>query len=179
MFPILETERLLLRELTLNDKEDIFSILSNSKVTRFYGRDTLKNVEEAQESILFFRNKFSEKKGIRWGIVTKETNELIGTIGFDGWLQNQKRAEIGYEISPAHWKRGFASEAIKKVLLYGFTFLELLRIGAVVFPENEPSNILMVKMGFKKEGLLRNYIHQNGTSHDTFVYSIIDTDFFN
>jgi ribosomal-protein-alanine N-acetyltransferase len=68
----------------------------------------------------------------------------------------------------------YATEAVSKVISFGFDALELIRIGAIVFPENESSNNLLQRLGFQKEGLLRNYIDQNGVSNDTFVYSIIN-----
>lgn len=87
--------------------------------------------------------------------------------------QKHRRAEIGYEIIPAHWRNGFASEAVSEVVSYGFAALGLTRIGAVVFTENEASNRLLVKMGFQKEGVLRQYMYQNGIPYDTNMYSLL------
>lgn len=173
MFPILETERLLLREITQKDADDIFTYLSNNDVTRYYGQETLEYREQAKEFVTFFSKNYIEKRGIRWGIERKDAKGLIGTIGFNAWSTKHRRAEIGYEINPAYWRRGYASEALSKILSYGFNSLHLNRIGAVVFPENVASNNLLLKVGFQKEGLLRDYIYQNDVSHDTYVYSII------
>lgn len=116
---------------------------------------------------------YQEKRGIRWGIERLDTKELIGTIGFHALAQKHRRAEIGYEIIPEHWQNGFASEVLSKVVSYGFSALGLTRIGAVVFIANEASNRLLLKMGFQKEGVLRQYMYQNGTPYDTNVYSIV------
>jgi ribosomal-protein-alanine N-acetyltransferase len=177
VFPVLETERLVLRELTEYDAKVIFSILSNTKVTRYYGKETFKDIEEAKEFIHYFKQKFYEKRGLRWGIEIKETKQLIGTIGLDAWLPKQRRAEIGYEIHPEYWKKGYATESALKIISFGFNSLELIRIGAVVFPENESSLKLLQKIGFQKEGILRDYIYQDGISNDTYVYSIIIKDY--
>lgn len=67
-----------------------------------------------------FANNYEGKRGIRWGIELKETGQMIGTIGFHAWLHIHKRAEIGYEIHPDHWRKGYVSEAIQAVLPYGF-----------------------------------------------------------
>lgn len=88
-------------------------------------------------------------------------------------MPKHKRAEIGYEIHPGHWRKGYSSEAVSKVLSYGFEVMNLTRIGAVVFIENEASNKLLTKMGFEKEGVLRKYMYQNGKAHDTNVYSLL------
>ncbi|KOS68626.1 acetyltransferase [Lysinibacillus contaminans] len=176
MFPILETDRLLLREITLDDSESIFNCFSNDEVTRYYGQDTFENIEQAEKIVEFFLINFKEKRGIRWGIERKGTKGIIGTIGFNAWSPNHKRAEIGYEIHPEQWRNGYTLEALSKVVSYGFETMGLTRIGAVVFIENEASNKLLTKIGFKKEGVLRDYMYQNSIAHDTNVYSILKRD---
>lgn len=174
MFPILETERLRLREITMKDADGIFACFSNKDVTRYYGQETLERIEEAEAFVDFFANSFKEKRGIRWGIEIKGTEGIIGTIGFNAWSPKHRRTEIGYEIHPNHWRKGYASEAVLKVIQYGFDELHLTRIGAVVFIDNEASNQLLYKLGFQKEGVLRNYMYQNGLAYDTNVYSLLN-----
>ncbi|OAB29620.1 acetyltransferase [Paenibacillus macquariensis subsp. defensor] len=176
MFPVLETERLKLREITKDDAEGIFACFSNDNVTRYYGQETLQNIEQAEKFVDFFSNNYNEKRGIRWGIERKETKGIIGTIGFNAWSPKHKRAEIGYEIHPSQSRKGYISEAVSKVLEYGFDVMDLTRIGAVVFIDNEASNKLLTKMGFQKEGVLRDYMYQNGIAHDTYVYSLLKND---
>jgi [ribosomal protein S5]-alanine N-acetyltransferase len=173
MFPILETDRLLLREINNEDAEGIFTCFSNNEVTRFYGQDTLESVEQAEQFVEFFSKNYMEKRGIRWGIERKGTKGIIGTIGYNAWLPKHKRAEIGYEIRPDQWRKGYTMEAILKVTSYGFEEMGLTRIGAIVFIENEASNRLLTKIGFQKEGVLKNYMYQNGKAHDTNVYSLL------
>ncbi|OZI11119.1 GNAT family N-acetyltransferase [Bacillaceae bacterium SAS-127] len=173
MFPVLETERLILREITKEDSEGIFACFSNNDVTRYYGQATLESIEQAEKFVNFFAQNYNEKRGIRWGIERKDTKGIIGTIGFNAWVPKHKRAEIGYELHPTQWRKGYALEAISKVLSYGFEVMDLTRVGAVVFLENEASNNLLIKMGFQQEGILRNYMYQNGKSYDTNVYSLL------
>lgn len=173
MFPILETERLLLREIVIEDANAIFHCFSNNDVTRFYGQDTLTSVEEAKQFVDFFAKSYKEKRGIRWGIELKGTQEMIGTIGFNAWSPKHKRAEIGYELHPQHWRKGYAKEAVSKVITYGFNELELTRIGAVVFIDNKASNELLTKLGFEQEGVLKKYMYQNGVPYDVNVYSLV------
>lgn len=173
MFPVLETERLELRELIKEDAKGIFACFSNDKVTRFYGQETLKNMEEAEKFVDFFSKNYNEKRGIRWGIERKGASGIIGTIGFNAWSPKHKRAEIGYEIHPEQWRKGYTSEAVSKVLSYGFAHMGLTRIGAVVFIENIASNKLLEKAGFQKEGVLRDYMYQGGKAYDTNVYSLL------
>lgn len=173
MFPTLETDRLILREMSKEDAEGIFACFSNEDVTRYYGQETLEKIEQAEKIVDFFSKSYSEKRGIRWGIERKGTKGIIGTIGFNAWLPKHKRAEIGYELHPDYWRNGYTLEAVLKVISYGFEKLDLTRIGAVVFIENKASNNLLEKVGFQKEGVLRDYMYQNGKAYDTYVYSLL------
>ncbi|MEC0255865.1 GNAT family N-acetyltransferase [Paenibacillus lautus] len=175
MFPILETKRLKLREIQHQDAGAIYSCFSNDEVTRYYGQDTLTTPEQAIHMVELFATNYAEKRGIRWGIERKDTQGLIGTIGYNVWSPRHKRAEIGYEIHPEFWGQGYAIEAASAVIAYGFQVLGLTRIGAVVFLENQASHALLTKLGFEAEGILRQYIYQNGVAHDTRVYSILKT----
>lgn len=173
MFPNLETERLILRELTREDAESVFNCFSNEEVTRYYGLEPFKEIQQAENLVILFSNNFTGKRGVRWGIERKETKGIIGTIGFNLWSPNHRRAEIGYEIHPDYWRKGYTQEAVTEIVSYGFEHMGLTRIGAVVFTENEASNKLLTKIGFQQEGILRDYMYQNGQAHDTFVYSIL------
>ncbi|KZE36408.1 acetyltransferase [Bhargavaea cecembensis] len=173
MFPTLDTERLRLREITQADAGGLFACFSDDRVTRFYGQETVHTIEQAEAFVDFFANSYKDKRGIRWGIEVKEHPGIIGTIGFNAWSPKHKRAEIGYEILPEHWRKGYTFEAVTKVIQYGFDELGLTRIGAVVFLDNEASNQLLSKAGFQREGILREYMYQNGKAYDTYVYSIL------
>ncbi|UOE56064.1 GNAT family N-acetyltransferase [Bacillus sp. CMF12] len=173
MIPTLETKRLMLREILKEDAESIYACFSNDNVTRYYGQETLERMEQAEAIVDFFANSYREKRGIRWGIELKGKKGIIGTVGFNALSLKHKRAEIGYEIHPEHWRKGYTFEAVSKVIQYGFEELDLTRIGAVVFMENEASNKLLTRAGFQKEGILRDYMQQNGEAHDTYVYSIL------
>nr|WP_304654837.1 GNAT family N-acetyltransferase [Sporolactobacillus sp. STSJ-5] len=164
---------MILREIVYEDAQSIFDCFSNDNVTRYYGQDNLTSIEQAQQFVAFFSRNYSEKRGIRWSIERKEQPGLIGTIGFNAWSSKHRRAEIGYELHPHYWHKGYAKEAVTEVISYGFSDLHLTRIGAVVFTENTASNRLLMKLGFKKEGLLRNYIYQNGVAHDTITYAFL------
>lgn len=105
MFPVLETDRITLRQIKDQDAETIFACFSNHEVTRYYGIENMKSIEEANSMVQTFAGLYQEKRGIRWGIERKDTKELIGTIGFHALSQKHRRAEIGYEILPSHWRR--------------------------------------------------------------------------
>jgi len=172
-FPILETKRLKLIEITHQHVDPIYEILSLENVTKFYGTNRFTLQAEASKLIDMFHKNFLEKRGIRWGIKLKENQRIIGTVGLNALHLKNKRAEIGYELHPSFWRMGYAAEAITEVLKYSFQQMDLYRIGAVVYPENEASIALLTKLGFSNEGLLRGYIHQNEQFHDTYVLSLL------
>lgn len=173
MFPILETDRLVLRELNEDDAISILNCFSNNDVLRYYGQKPLTSTDQVKQIIRNFSMNFNEKRGIKWGIELKGKEGIIGTIGFQEWSQEHKRADLSYALFPENWGNGYASEAVSKAVTYGFEELDLKRIGAVVFSENKASIKLLTKLGFQKEGVLRNYLYQNGVPFDTNIYSLL------
>lgn len=173
MFPLLETKRLVLRELVEDDAPDILKCFSNEDVLRYYGQKPLTGIGQVKQILKNFKAQFNDKSGIKWGIELKETGTIIGTIGLQEWSLEHKRANISYALFPKKWGNGYASEAVEKVILYGFKELGLGRIGAIVFVENKTSTQLLIKFGFTKEGTLKKYMYQNDIPYDTNVYSLI------
>ncbi|WP_211237431.1 GNAT family N-acetyltransferase [Paucisalibacillus globulus] len=175
-FPILYTTRLKLIEIESGHAESIFDILSKDEVTKYYGRESMESVEEAKELVNHFQMLFQSGRGIRWGIVWKDRNEFIGTIGIHNYAAQVNRAEIGFELHPEQWRKGILTEAIACVLEYCFVEMGIHRMGAVTFPGNEASNKLLEKVGFTQEGLLRGYLFQNGKYHDANVLAMLKPD---
>jgi len=175
-FPVLETERLKLVEITEEYTSAVFDIFSREEVTRYYGMMPFIEEEQAQRMVQSFARNFENKRGIRWGMLWKDSGKYIGSVGLNNLVLVGKRAEVGYELHPEFWRKGIVSEAVKAVLKYSFKELDLHRIGAVTFPENEASSNLLLKLGFLKEGLLRGYIYQGGGFYDANVFSILQTD---
>lgn len=173
LFPTLTTKRLKLVEITHHHVDNLYEILSLEEVMKFYGTDRFTLHYEASRLIDMFHKNFIEKRGIRWGIILKENHRFIGTVGLNALQLKNKRAEIGYELHPSYWRNGYTSEAVSAVLNYCFEKLDLQRVGAFVYPDNKASVNLLEKLRFTKEGLLRDYIQQNGRPHDTYVLSIL------
>lgn len=175
-FPVLQTERLQLVEVTPDHAEALFEILSDEAVTRFYGMDPLTSAEQGTIIVKSFDDTYKTRRGIRWGMVVKETGAFIGTIGFNHLSEYSKKTEIGFELSKSHWGKGYTSEAVRVILRYAFEELDLFRVGAVTFPDNVASIRLLEKQGFVQEGKLRGYLYQGGRSHDGCLFSIIQPD---
>ena len=175
-FPTLSTERLKLIEIKDGHVASIFSIFSNEEVIKYYGMSPFIKEEQAEALVKSFATGFEQKKSMRWGIELKETGEFIGTVGLNNLSLASKRTEIGYELLPGHWRKGIVSEAVRAVIDYCFNVLNLYRIGAVTFPQNEASFTLLLNLGFEKEGLLRGYLYQDNSSHDAFIFSLTKPD---
>jgi [ribosomal protein S5]-alanine N-acetyltransferase len=178
-FPVIETDRLVLRQITKDDGEDIFKYLSDEKVMKYYGLEPFKSIGEALEEIEWYQSTFDEDSGIRWGITLKGNRKVIGSCGFLNKVPQHYRSEIGFELSKDFWGQGIANEALEAVITYGFEQLNLQRIQALIEPPNILSRKLVERNGFIKEGLLRNYEFTCGKFDDLFMYSLIKQDFKN
>ncbi len=137
----------------------------------------LQKQDDALNIIDSFKQTFDSRQGIRWGMVTRDSGTFIGTIGLNHLSLYSKKAEIGFELDPAHWRRGYVAEAIEAVLAYAYETLGLYRMGAVTFLENTASIQLLTRIGFEEEGILRGYLFQGGTSHDGRIFSLLKPDY--
>lgn len=177
-FPVLQTERLTLRELALEDAEDIFNIQSDEEVARFLDWQPRK-VEHSRFFVKWFKEGYHKKSAIRWGITLKDQGQVIGTIGYHDFHFNS-RAELSYELSSSCWNRGITTEAAKAIISFGFKSLNLHRIQAWALPDNVSSMRLLGRMGFQEEGLLRKYayIRQNDTWVDVRMFALLREEYF-
>ncbi|TET24171.1 MAG: N-acetyltransferase [Candidatus Bathyarchaeum sp.] len=173
-FPQLETDRLILREMTLDDVEFYFRHFNNDKVVEgccFPGPKTLEAAKEELERYCI--KPFKENRGIRWGLVRKGGSELIGTCSYYDWIKAARRAEIGYDLDPTYWGQGIITEALRAVLKYGFEKIGLNRIQAIIDSKNTSSLKLVHRLGFKKEGVFRERSYFNGQFRDDVCLSLL------
>lgn len=173
-FPVLETDRLILRALSLTDCHAILEIFSNEEVMRYYGMFAINGLESAISLIEALQSTYYEKRGIRWAVVLKETGELIGTCGFHNLNEFHRRSELGYELSEAFWHKGYASELLNAIMNYGMHVMNLNRMEALVYKENEASQNLLTRSGFVYEGTLKSYAYFRNQYTDLLVYSFIN-----
>ncbi|MEH2180963.1 GNAT family N-acetyltransferase [Nostoc sp.] len=164
-FPQLETDRLLLRETTLQDAEAIFAVFSDPSVTQFHDLDTFTSIKQAIAVIGRRAKRFEEGEGIRWGIIHKQDNVLIGSCGFT-WNPQEHSAEVGYELASTFWRQGIMTEAVSTILQFGFQKMGLRFVVAQVMLENIASKKLLEKLGFHSQGVLKQYGFFKGQYHD-------------
>ncbi|AIQ14319.1 GNAT family N-acetyltransferase [Paenibacillus durus] len=176
-FPILETDRFVLRQLKQDDSREIFQYFSLDEVTKFYDLESFTNIEQAEELIDRWNQKFERNQGIRWGITLRSESRVIGTCGFHGWMKNHYKAEIGYELTPEYWRQGYMTEVIQKAIEFGFDNLGLNRIEAFVEPENVGSRKVLEKIGLSEEGTLKEHFYWRNRFVDTVIYALLKKDY--
>ncbi|MNI20854.1 Ribosomal-protein-serine acetyltransferase [compost metagenome] len=172
----LHTERLHLRKMKVSDSSSLFEIWSDPDVTKFMNVSCFTNENQAKEMINLLDDLSRDSKAIRFSIIKKESNEIIGSCGYNSLDFENEKAEIGYDIAKSFWGRGYASEAICSLLDHAFSSLKLNRIEAKVDPENVNSIKLLQKLNFTFEGTLRQYERVEGKFNDLNIYSKLISD---
>lgn len=147
-FPVLETERLTLRQLNADDDKALFDYQSNKDNFVHVEMPVYKDIEEAKAYIEKMNGGVAENKWIVWGICSKETAELVGTISIWNLDSKENKGELGYGIFPSHRRRGFMKEALSAVVEFGFVEMRLETIEAYTSHYNQTSIDFLDKMGF-------------------------------
>ncbi|MHA2065649.1 MAG: GNAT family N-acetyltransferase [Candidatus Thorarchaeota archaeon] len=172
-FPKLQTERLVLRQLTADDSESWFQNLSNDEVAGLIGMDPLSTVEESEGIINSFIDRFEKGTGMAWAITLKEEDTFIGTASFEQIDKQNVSGEIGYDLLKEYWGNGFMTEALKAIITYGFEILKLNRIEVHTAAINEASRSLLRRLGFLEEGIFRESSFFKGEFRDDCQYSLL------
>lgn len=147
-FPVLKTERLILRQLQLTDTDEIFKLRTDREVNRYIPRAPLINKDEAFSFIVKINEGIVSNKWIYWAIRDHDNSRLIGTICLWNFTPNGC-ADVGYELLPEFAKRGFMIEALRYVIGYAEKKLKLTRLEAHTFANNIRSTQLLIKGGFQ------------------------------
>ena len=151
----------------------MFELFRQEEVTRHYDVETMTTTDAASAMITFMRQRYSSRAGIRWALEHKASRTLVGTIGFNNINQIAHKGLIGYEVLPAAWGRGLATEAVRAVVHFGHEQIELNRIEALVMLENHASVRVLLKAGFSEEGVLRAFGYWKGQYHDLRMFSVL------
>jgi len=178
-FPRLETDRLILREVTIKDAEWYLEHFSRKEIVHGQGFPPPTGMKAAREELqLYFVDLFKSRNGFRWGIEKKGEESLIGSCGYYKWLKpDGHQAEIGYDLDRPYWGQGIMTEALTTIIDFGFGKMKLNRIELLVLPGNERSIGLAKKLGFKKEGVLREHgFDEKMRPVDEVIFSMLRKD---
>lgn len=173
-FPILQTGRLTLRRISMDDAEAIYKMRTDPQVTKYSDRFPPKDIEEIFEMIRSIENGINTNETIAWALSLNGDNELMGTVSFHKTYREHHRAEVGYQLLPQHWRKGFMTEALKAAIDYGFNTMKLHSFEAHINPNNLASARLLSKHGFIQEALFRENYYFNGKFLDTPVFSLVN-----
>ncbi|WP_231460421.1 MULTISPECIES: GNAT family N-acetyltransferase [unclassified Pedobacter] len=174
-FPILETERLILREHAISDAETLFAMRTNETVMKYIDRERPKDLEEIKIFITKFNLGFENGDNLAWVIALKKNpNQMIGSIGY--WRTDfaNHRAEIGYMLHPDYWRKGIIAEALKKTIDFGFQDINLHTISANINVDNDASRQMLIKHGFLKEAHFKQDYYFRGKFLDSEIYGLLN-----
>ncbi len=172
-FPILETERLVLRRITLEDAQSYFELRSNVDAMKHICKPLQTSIEESKKMIYQINEMIAFNDGIGWAISLKENPKMIGSVSFHRIDKAHYRAEIGYMLHPEYWRKGIVSEAVESIINYGFNTLKFHSIEAHIDPTNVGSEKVLQKFSFVKEAYFKENYFFAGQFLDTDVYSLI------
>jgi [ribosomal protein S5]-alanine N-acetyltransferase len=169
------TERLILREFVIADWSAILAYQRDPRYLQFY--DWIdRTLEDTQRFVQLFIDQQAEqpRRKFQLAILLKETPHLIGNCGIRKATAGAREADIGYEIAPEQWGHGYATEAARAIIHFGFTELKLHRITAWCIADNLASARVLEKIGLKLEGRLRDKEYFKGRWWDTLMYAILE-----
>jgi len=175
--PILETDRLILREPSLKDVDDIFEYASDMDVNTFMPWDVHKSKDETRDFLEKSNEIFKSSDNIDWMIELKSEKKVVGAISIREWNDQNKCADVGYVLAKKYWKKGISTEALRIVIKYGFEKLDVNRVEAHCDEENIGSYKVMEKAAMKYEGTMRQKILVKNKFVNMKIYSILRSDF--
>ena len=176
--PTFETDRLVLREVRRDaDLAALFELFADPEVARYTDTGPFASLEDAVEVLEWIDHIFTSRQGMRWALTLREdVDTLIGTAGYNQWHRGNHSAELGYDLAQRHWGQGLMAEALTRIIDFGFDQMALNRIEADVTVGNEASLRVLDKLGFHREGLLRQRGFWRSAYHDVWLYSLLAED---
>lgn len=171
--PTLRTARLVLRPFIEADTDAIFAVLGNPEVVRYWDAPAWRERAQAERFIANCKRMVDEQSGARVAIEHATQGTFIGQCGLFGWNTTYRSATMGFSLDVASWGRGYATEAARALLQWGFATLDLNRVQAETDTRNAASARVLEKLGFLREGTLRENCVVNGEVSDSWVYGLL------
>ncbi len=162
----LKTERLFLRKLKESDWKAIFFLRSDKTVNQFVERSSSKSEEEANEFISKINTGIDKKNSFYWAITENGADQMIGSICLWNFSENQKKAEVGFDLNPKFQKKGIMNEALKCIIQFGFETLNLDLLEAYTHIDNQNSRKLLERNNFELVIGKKDEHNQNNVFYD-------------
>ncbi len=174
--PVIETDRLRLRKLSMRDASDVYEYASIPEVAEHVTWEHHRNISDSMHFLRIMIQQYDEGTPSPWGIIYKDIGKLVGTIGFHVWSPQNSYAEVGYALSKDYWNKGIMTEAYEEVIKFGFERMKLNRIEATCKLANTASEKVMLKCGMTYEGIMKKKLYAKGEFHDLKLYSLLKSD---
>jgi [ribosomal protein S5]-alanine N-acetyltransferase len=171
--PIITTPRVVLRWISEDDIDSLYEIFSDPQVMRYWSTVPLASREAAAELQREIAAGNETETMFKWGVALRDSDIVIGTATLFNLSLDNGRAELGYAMARAHWGKGYMNEALQALVSYAFEVMELRRLEADVDPRNAASIRTLERLGFQREGFLRERWHVNGEIQDALFYGLL------
>jgi ribosomal-protein-alanine N-acetyltransferase len=177
MHPVrLTGKHVILREFTAADLDGALAIVGDDRVTQWLSFDSRSRAEaETMLTGILERAKAEPRAEYYLAVTLPGSEEQVAGFCRLG-LTGVKAAKVGYAIRPEFQGRGYATDAARAIVSFGFTELGLHRVSAAIGPDNAPSLAMMPALGFSHEGRIRDHVHTNGAWRDSELYSVLEHD---
>ncbi|HEX5024481.1 MAG TPA: GNAT family N-acetyltransferase [Agriterribacter sp.] len=169
-FPVFKTNRLLLRQFSEGDVDDVYTALSHPDVIRYYGV-RYDSVEGTQTQMDWFAELEATGKGRWWAVCSPDGSMFYGAAGVYHVNEIHRKAEIGFWLLPAYWGKGIMKEAIPLILDYAFKHFDIHRMEAFVETENRNSKTLLTQLHFEHEGTMKDCEIKDGNFISLDIYA--------
>ncbi|EAP99530.1 putative acetyltransferase [Janibacter sp. HTCC2649] len=174
--PTLHTERLRLRPFRDDDAEALFALQSNAHVLRFWDSPPWTERDRAQAFIERCRELAEDGTGVRLAVDRLDDGAFLGWCGLTGWNPDFRSAGLGYCFAEVAWGQGYATETARAVLRWAYATMDLNRVQSETDTRNVASARVLEKLGFVREGTLRQDCIVNGDVSDSWVYGLLASD---
>lgn len=170
----LTTDRLRMREFRLDDWPAVFAYQVDPQYLRYYEWES-RTAEEVQAFVAMLEALQHETPRTKFQLVIelKSTGKLIGNCGIRLTAHGSHEANIGYELAPVHWRKGYGSEAAREMVRFGFEELKLQRVEAEIVADNLGSAGVLTNVGMREEGRLRNKLFYKGRTWDRLLFAVL------
>lgn len=171
--PTIDAPRVRLRWLTSRDVDALFAVFSDRAMMRFWSTPAMKERAEAEAQLRRIHEGYGSRSLFQWGIERKDDEQVMGTCTLFQIDAANMRAELGYGLASAYWSQGYMREALTALIGFSFENLKFRRLEADVDPRNENSLRLLDKLGFTREGLLRERWNVGDEIQDTAFLGLL------
>jgi RimJ/RimL family protein N-acetyltransferase len=173
ILPALEARRVRLRALTEADVPALFDVFGDVEVCRYWSRPAVAGLPDARALLGEIESGFEKRSLLQWGIAIRENDAVVGTCTLTSIAIEHRRAELGFALGRPHWGRGLMAEALARLLGCAFDELGLHRLEADADPRNTRSIRVLERLGFRREGLLRERYILDGEVQDAVVFGLL------